>query len=149
MEHRQRQSLLFPARTRDLPCVQATRNDSDTSKCLPLAGQISPFILLCQRKKHPETKLRNCPNMAPIHGYTRTLHRVIPVMCAVTLAACTWAHSFAAESELLAVGQRDSPLTRIPASPQNDQFYLGQRTRNGTLTLTANECFFPKLSAQS
>ena len=86
--------------------------------------------------------------MAPIHGYTRTLHRVIPVMCAVTLAACTWAHSFAAESELLAVGQRDSPLTRIPASPQNDQFYLGQRTRNGTLTLTANECFFPKLGLE-
>jgi hypothetical protein len=69
----------------------------------------------------------------------------IPLILGFPVAANSWAQHTADEATASDTGQQASPLSWIEVPERDDQLYMAQRTQDGTLVLTANECFFPKL----
>lgn len=69
----------------------------------------------------------------------------IPLILGFPVAANSWAQHTADEATASDTGQQASPLSWIEVPERDDQLYMAQRTQDGTLVLTANDSFFPKL----
>ncbi|MAI34838.1 MAG: hypothetical protein CMM07_24625 [Rhodopirellula sp.] len=77
-----------------------------------------------------------------------TLPRILlalSLLFGLSITGNSWAQHRPDKATTSNTGQKASPLSWIQVPGRDDQLYLAQRTPNGTLVLTANECFFPKL----
>ena len=69
----------------------------------------------------------------------------LPLILGFPIGANSWAQRTADAATASNTGQQASALSWIEIPGRDNQFYMAQQTQDGTLVLTANECFFPKL----